>query len=376
MSHKIAFLGGSLDSAVGRAHKSAIEIDKMFSLVAGCFSRNMEINLKTGIEYGVQVDRIYTTFIDLINAEKDNLDAIVILTPTDSHYNDIITCVEAKIPVICEKSMVTSSAESKKIHDLCETTNSFLAVTYNYTGYPMIRELQNLISSGKLGEIKNICIEMPQEGFLKVDKMGKPIVPQNWRLKDGNIPTLSLDLGVHVHSIINFLIGKKPLEVVASVNTFGNFKSVVDDISCIVNYSDGINVNMWFSKSALGYRNGLKVRVFGDKGAAEWIQENPEYLYFSENNGTKTIIDRSNSFVEIASESRYSRFKPGHPAGFIEAFANYYYDISESLDKFKSGEKEILNHFTFGTNIAHEGMQLLEAITRSKENKKWESVYE
>lgn len=376
MSHKIAFLGGSLDSAVGRAHKSAIEIDKKFSLVAGCFSRNMEINLKTGIEYGVQVDRIYPNFKDLVNAEKDNLDAIVILTPTDSHYNDIITCIEAKIPVICEKSMVTSSVESKKIHDLCETTNSFLAVTYNYTGYPMIRELQKLISSGKLGEIKNICIEMPQEGFLKVDKIGKPIVPQNWRLKDGNIPTLSLDLGVHVHSIINFLIRKKPLEVVASVNTFGNFKSVVDDISCIVNYSDGINVNMWYSKSALGYRNGLKVRVFGEKGAAEWVQENPEYLYFSENNGTKTIIDRSNSFVEIASESRYSRFKPGHPAGFIEAFANYYYDISESLDKFKLGENEILNQYTFGTNIAHEGMQLLEAITRSKENKKWESVYE
>ena len=376
MSHKIAFLGGSLDSAVGRAHKSAIEIDKKFSLVAGCFSRNSEVNIKTGIEYGVQVDRIYTNLLDLINAEKDNLDAIVILTPTDTHYNYIIACVEAKIPVICEKSMVTSSVESKKIHELCQTTNSFLAVTYNYTGYPMIRELKNFISSGKLGEIKNICIEMPQEGFLKVDKMGKPIVPQNWRLRDGNIPTLSLDLGVHVHSIINFLIGEKPLEVVASVNTFGNFKSVVDDISCIVNYSDRVNVNMWFSKSALGYRNGLKVRVFGEKGAAEWVQENSEYLYFSENNGTKTIIDRSNSFVEIASESRYSRFKPGHPAGFIEAFANYYYDISESLDKFKLGEREILNQYTFGTNISHEGMQLLEAITRSKESKKWEAVYE
>ncbi len=376
MCHKIAFLGGSLDSAVGKAHKAAIEIDKKFNLVAGCFSRNTEINLKTGIEYGVQVDRIYDNILDLINAEKENLDAIVILTPTDSHYKDIIFCVEAKIPVICEKSMVTSSKESKRIHDLCLTTNSFLAVTYNYTGYPMIRELQNVISSGKMGVIKNICIEMPQEGFLKVDKMGKPIFPQNWRLKDGEIPTLSLDLGVHVHSIINFLIGKKPLEVVASVNTFGNFKSVVDDISCIVNYSDGINVNMWFSKSALGYRNGLKVRVFGDEGAAEWIQENPEFLYFSENNGTKTIIDRSNSFVKVASESRYSRFKAGHPAGFIEAFANYYYDISESLDKFKSGEKEILNQYTFGTKVAHEGMQLLEAITRSKENKKWESIDE
>lgn len=376
MSHKIAFLGGSLNSAVGRAHKSAIEIDKKFSLVAGCFSRNSEVNLKTGIEYGVQIDRIYQSLFDLINAEKNNLDAIVILTPTDTHYQDIITCIEAKIPVICEKSMVTSSVESKAIHDLCLKTNSFLAVTYNYTGYPMIRELQNFISSGKLGEIKNICIEMPQEGFLKIDKMGNPIVPQNWRLKDGDIPTLSLDLGVHVHSIINFLIDKKPIEVVASVNTFGNFKSVVDDISCIVNYSGGINVNMWFSKSALGYRNGLKVRVFGEKAAAEWIQENPEYLYFSENNGNKTIIDRSNAFVDVASESRYSRFKPGHPAGFIEAFANYYFDISESLDKFKTEGNEILNQYTFGTSIAHEGMQFLEAITRSKQNKKWESVYE
>ncbi len=376
MSHKIAFLGGSIDSAVGRAHKSAIEIDKKFSLVAGCFSRNSELNLRTGEEYGVDVKRIYNSLSDLVIAEKDNLDAIVILTPTDNHYNDIMTCINEKIPVICEKSMVTSSEESKMIHDLCVENNSFLAVTYNYTGYPMIRELQLLISLGKLGEIKNICIEMPQEGFLKVDKNGNPIIPQGWRLKDSMIPTLSLDLGVHVHSIINFLIGEKPLEVVASVNTFGNFKSVVDDISCIANYSNGINVNIWFSKSAIGYRNGLKVRVFGDKGAAEWVQEFPENLNFSENTGTKTIIDRSNSFVEVASQSRYSRFKPGHPAGFIEAFANYYYDISESLDKYKSGEKDFLNKYTFGTNIAHEGMLLLEAITKSKNNKKWESIYE
>jgi predicted dehydrogenase len=215
---------------------------------------------------------------------------------------------------------------------------------------------------------------MPQEGFLRVDKSGDPIIPQGWRLTDGYIPTVALDLGVHVHSIVHLLTGKIPLEAFSIMNSHGNHEGVIDDIRGFVHYSDDILVDMWFSKSAIGYRNGLKVRVFGNVGAAEWVQENPELLILSNNLGERSFVDRSNLNVEVANLSRYSRFKPGHPAGFVEAFANHYYDIGESLNQYKVGQDSVFNEYTYGARLSHEGMLLLEAMVRSSFNKKWEKI--
>ena len=47
---------------------------------------------------------------------------------------------------------------------------SYVSLVYNYTGYPMVRELRDMIRSGAFGKIVNIIINMPQEGFMTVDK--------------------------------------------------------------------------------------------------------------------------------------------------------------------------------------------------------------
>ena len=77
---KIAFLGGGINSAVGRTHKIAISMDNRYELVAGCFSRNSVTNMKTGNEYGVDESRIYKNLSELIKKEKNNIDAICILS--------------------------------------------------------------------------------------------------------------------------------------------------------------------------------------------------------------------------------------------------------------------------------------------------------
>jgi predicted dehydrogenase len=142
----------------------------------------------------------------------------------------------------------------------------------------------------------------------------------------------------------------------------------------MIKYTNNIACNMWFSKSAIGKRNGMKVRIFGDEGAASWNQENPEILEFSDKFGNHSIIDRANTQVTVCNLPRYNRFKPGHPAGFIEAFANYYDDVAISLRNFKTNQTDYLNEDCFGLTEALEGLQLLEAVTRSGETLKWEKV--
>lgn len=367
---KVAFLGGGINSAVGRTHRIAIEMDKRYELVAGCFSRNSEINIATAEEYGISLTRLYNNLDELIKNEKHQIDAICILTPTPNHKNEVIKCIQNNISVICEKALAISSSEALQIKETIKQYGGFLVVTYNYTGYPMLRELRNMIQIGKLGKIEQVHIEMPQESFAKLDKQGQPPKPQEWRLHDDVLPILSLDLGTHTHDITSFLTGETPLELVAVQNSFGSFRQVVDNSICIANYSNNIVSNIWFSKAALGHRNGLRVRVYGEIGSAEWYQLEPENLYFNDNQGNKFNVDRASLDVSITTQPRYNRFKAGHPSGFIEAFANYYDDIADYLQGHNHNE----DGFVFGVDNAIEGLKMLEAMSLSSQKKQWINI--
>lgn len=368
---RVAFLGGAYDSAAGRAHRTAIEMDKRFSIVAGVFSRDAEKNHATALQYDVSTDRIYKNLDELIKNERAKIDAIVILSPTDQHKSQVISCLSAGIPVICEKALATSVEEGEEIKEHLTKHKGFLAVTYNYTGYPMLRELKSMIARGQLGKIQQIHAEMPQEGFARCKPDGSPITPQEWRLRDGKIPTLSLDLGVHLHMAVKFLTSETPTHVVAAGHTFGNFDQVKDDISCIIKYTNQLSCNVWYSKTALGQRNGFRLRIFGERASAEWLQEEPEYLHIADSFGRKSLIDRASGDVHICNQPRYSRFKAGHPAGFIEAFANYYYDLAESLQVYRQQGRCWENPYVFGLEESLEGFRLFEAIEKSSNELKW-----
>ncbi len=368
---KLGFIGGGINSAVGYTHKIASQMDNRWKLVAGCFSTHEDINFATAEKYGVEKNRVYYKYLDFLQNET-KLDAISVLTPTIHHAEVIVEALKRGYSIICEKALTGTVHEAHKICGEVEKNNAWLAVTYNYTGYPMIRELRQMILDGILGTIHCIQIEMPQEGFIRYIKDGTKPNPQSWRLKDGDIPTISLDLGVHLHQMVHFFTGEKPLEVIADQSSNGFFKQIIDNVMCIARYSNDIKVQMWYSKSAIGYRNGLKLRIFGNEGSAEWYQMQPEELLFYDKYGKSEIIDRA-SYVSLADNVRYNRFKSGHPAGFIEAFANQYYDLADSLISFKKGIA-YKSPYVFEAKIAEEGLKMMEAIALSAKKHAWQKV--
>lgn len=368
----IGFIGGSTKSAVGYTHKIASEMDGRWQVVAGCFSRDHETNLETANEWAVPLERTYSDYQTMLATEIGNLDAVVVLTPTPSHTEIVLQVIKTGYAVICEKALAATSADAQLIAESVKANNGFLAVTLNYTGYPMLRELKQIISLGHLGNLKHIQIEMPQEGFSRLDAQGNKPQPQTWRLSDGKVSTISLDLGVHLHHIIDYLTGEYPLQVVADAASYGWFDDVIDNVSCMLRYSGGLHCQMWYSKSALGQRNGLKVRVYGDKGSAEWLQIQPEELLISTVDGRREILDRASS-VDVANLDRYNRFKAGHPAGFIEAFANIYYDIADAYSGFQQSGVFKSSEVLGGTHALN-GLKLCEAIDLSVDESRWVSL--
>jgi len=366
---KLAFIGGAINSAIGYTHYIASQMDHRFVLKAGCFSRNRENNQRTALTWGIEPEHLYSDWKELLSNESEYIDAVVILTPTPNHYEMIMESLSSGYAVISEKALAMSPQEGMEICRKIEEKKAFFAVTHNYTGYPMLRELQSMINEGKLGKITHLNIEMPQESFARLDPEGNRPKPQDWRLKDNTIPSVSLDLGAHLQHMIYFLTGENPVSLVADQSSFGWFEDIVDDVTCLARYASGMKTQMWYGKSSIGHRNGLRVRVYGTEGSAEWYQMQPEDLIYHTIKGDRMIIDRA-SMVSVASQLRYNRFKSGHPAGFIEAFGNLYVDIADKLQQYLIDNNHNIN-WTYDAIQATKGLEVFEAIKKSSDERKW-----
>jgi predicted dehydrogenase len=362
--YRLAFIGGGSGSIAGRPHLTAARMDNLFTVDAGAFSRNPETNEATAKNAGVE--RYYDDWQELLNAETGRIDAVVILAPTPAHFEMIDAALDHKLPIICEKPLVDSLNEMAAIRKRLNPEKDFLVVTNNYSGYPMVRELRERIRRGVLGEIHSIRVDMPQESFLRPPKSVK--YPQKWRLVDGDVPMICHDLGTHCFHLADFLLDEVPSKVWADYCKVSKY-GVVDDVNIRHRYPSGINGEMWFSKVALGNRNGLSVSVYGDKASAHWRQVNPELMEFANNDGDRITIDRGGDMV-MPTPPQYNRMTPGHPAGFIEAFGNLYADIHASLTRYRNGE-HYLSDLCYGIDQAEEAIRFFAAAGEASATGHW-----
>ncbi len=369
----LGFIGGGLSSAAGATHYSACSLDGLWKLESGAFSRHSNTNIETAYRWHVDKNRTYDNWHRMVDSEKNKLDAVCILTHTPHHAEVIEYVLERKIPIICEKSITMDVTEANKIKKKFNPKKNFFASIFNYTGYPLIRELRERISSGDFGKIQQIHIEMPQEGFSRPPSIaGKNAPPQSWRLSDGNIPIICLDLGVHMHNMITFLTGQQPTEVFAEFGHYSAYRNIVDYVKMMLRFESGMKGSLWMTKTALGNRNGLTVRVYGEKASAYWYQMSPEELQISHLSGLRETVDRA-STCHVAGKLRYNRMKPGHPAGFIEAFANLYYDIAEALQEFRD-TGSWSTPYVYGFEEAAKGLKVFAAAVVSYRKQKWVTI--
>jgi predicted dehydrogenase len=152
--------------------------------------------------------------------------------------------------------------------------------------------------------------------------------------------------------------------------SYGQLPGIIDNVYCIARYEQDVRVQAWWGKTALGHRNGLRVRVFGEKASAEWYQMNPEVLSWADNDGHHHLLDRGSGEAKTAQEPRYNRFKAGHPTGFVEAFANLYADFAEEIHGVIQ-RKRVCNPYVYGAEHSADGMRMMEAISISAKNQSW-----
>ena len=302
----------------------------------------------------------------------DGIQALGIMTPSGDHYKIAKPFIKNKIHIVCDKPLTSNIKDAEKLKQLVLKNKIIFALTHNYSSYPMLREAKEIVKKNKIGKIKLINIEYPQGYTVGIKKKNEKATLK-WRLdKSLSGPSMILsEIGTHAYHLLRYVTGLEVDEISAEVNSLSSEISVDDNAFVMMRMKNNARGMIWVSSAATGGENGLKIRVFGTKGAIEWFQDDPNNLKFTELNKPLKIITRaSNAVSKFSLES--SRLAAGHPEGFFEAFANIYTEFAEAINK-KNFKQSLYTFPTIEDGL--KGIKFVFAAKKSSNNNsKWFKV--
>lgn len=360
---KLGMVGGGQGAFIGGVHRMAARLDGCFDLVAGAFASDPARAHASAAEIGVLADRSYADYRDMARTEAarpDGIDAVSIVTPNHLHGPIAEAFLAQGISVICDKPMTATLAQAEHLMAVAATSKASFFLTHNYTGYPMIRQAQQMVIDGALGDIRIV-----QANYLQ-DWLSEPPASDNkqaaWRTDPAQSGGGAIgDIGTHAYNLACFVTGLRTMALCATLHSYVAGRTVDDDARVTLQFAGGAHGHIWASQVAIGNENNLTLEVYGTKGSIKWAQENPNILWFTKLGEPPQMITRGSGAAHPAAAA-VTRIPAGHPEGYLEAFATLYREASEVI---RAGGKTAGNSAIIGIEQGLDGVRFVDACQRS-----------
>ena len=366
---RMGMVGGGQGAFIGDVHRLAARLDGKISLVSGAFSRDPENSRATGQALGLNPSRCYATFEDMMRGEAalpadKRMNFVSIVTPNHMHFPVAKAALEAGFHVLSDKPATLDLAEARALQDLVSQTGLTYGLTHTYLGYPLVETARSIIAEGGIGKVRKVFVEYIQ-GWLSQPVENKQA---DWRTdpaRSGPSGCMG-DIGTHAHNLAEFVTGKVMTHVAADLSTFVDGRRLDDDGSALFRMRDGVKGVLSASQICAGKENSLSIRVYGETGGLEWDQEEPNTLIRTYLDRPSEILRAGQGYLPASAQTGF-RTPPGHPEGYIEAFANVYLDFAKALQEGRGSST--------GVEAAVRGMAFVEALVESsKNNAAWTEI--
>lgn len=375
---RYGMVGGGRDAFIGAVHRKAMGLDGQYELVAGALSSNPDKAKASGQDLGLADSRNYASWEAMLEGElklppEERIDVVSIVTPNHVHFPVAKAFAEAGIHVVCDKPLVHNSEQANELIKTVEKSGVVFAVTYNYTGYPMVKQARHMVQSGQLGEIRKVITEYNQ-GWLSTFLESSHQKQAEWRTDPARsgIAGAVGDIGSHAENLAATITGLEIDTICADLTTFVPGRLLDDDGNLLVRYVGGAKGLLWCSQIEVGDENDVRIRVYGTKGSISWRQEDPNYLEYRPIDGPMQVLKRGNGYLCEAAQ-KATRIPNGHPEAFLEAFANIYIGAAEAIRAKQEGRKlgELEGDFPTVYDGAR-GVHFIEkTVESSKTEHKW-----
>jgi predicted dehydrogenase len=333
---KLGFLGGGANSLIGQMHRIAALMHERYQLVGGVFSSNFDCSLAHAMSLDIPQNRVYDTVDSLISGEmrlsaSERMAVVAVLTPNALHFDAVKKLLSTGFHVICEKPMTTTVEDALTLQSLVEQTGKVFCVTHTYTGYPMVRQMRELIARGLIGDIQRIDAQYLQ-GWLNPIVKDDQKRANTWRL-DPAVSGSSWcfgDIGIHAFNLVEFVSGLSVKSVLADLHSGERSNHLDVDGTALLRIGTDVRGSIRASQIATGEENNLSISIYGNRGGLKWEQENPNRLVHLPEEEPSQIYTPGNMYLGALARSS-TKLPAGHPEGLFDAMANIYSGVASAI---------------------------------------------
>ncbi len=342
---RLGILGGGGDSLIGVLHRVASQINDNYEIVGAVFNPVFKLNKAFAREIDVPLNRIYEDFDTFIEEEmklpeNERIQVCSVLTPNFLHFPMALKLLENGFHVICEKPMTTSLDEAKKLQKAHKKAGTVFALTHTYTGYPMVRQMREMIKAGALGKIHKVDAVYYQ-GWINTIIHDKKKRSSVWRLdpKKAGISSCIGDIGVHAFNMVEYTTGLKVKSILSDFNYLYKDNKMDVDGTVLIRMAEHVKGVIRSSQVATGEENGLAIAIYGEKAAFRWEQENPNFLYVLSDTKPTQVYKPGHAYNSKLSLDG-TKLPAGHPEGIFDSMANIYKGAAKAIRgrKYNDGE--------------------------------------
>lgn len=358
---RMGMIGGGIGAFIGDAHRRAARICNDFEFVGGVFDADSERSNEFARQQRYDMNRCYNNVESLVRGELalpagERMEVVTIVTPNYLHHPFAKMLLENNIHVMCEKPMTMTVEEAVELENLVKKNKLTFALTHTYTGYPMVRQMRELVTSGVLGTIQRIDAQYYQGWVNSIIHGSDSRITGVWRFDPAQSGASSCmgDIGVHAFNLIEYTTGLEIKQVLSDLSPIKEGFKLDLDGTVLLRFEKGLKGVIRSCQVAAGEENNLTIAVYGSKASLKWGQENPNFLYLiSDSEPTKVFKPAHGYNSEFAEKSH--TMPSGHPEGIYEAVANIYKGMAKSIrgEAFKTGEFPTVHDGVRGMKFIH-----------------------
>lgn len=307
---------------------------------------------------------------------RNDIDAVDICTPNDTHAEIAIAAAKAGKMILCEKPLSRTLAEGKEMVDVIEKTGVKNTVWYNYRRLPAVTLAKQLVASGKLGQIFHYRANFLQDWTINAD------LPQGgaglWRM-DADVAGSGVtgDLLAHCIDTAMWLNGGIK-DVSAVTETFvkerlhqltGKVQKVSIDDACIFHcHFDNGSLGLFEStRYARGHKALYTFEINGANASIRWDLHDLNRLEYFDHSDESIVRGWRSIHVTDGDQPYMDKWwVPGLGIGYEHSFVHQVADFLKSL---QTGEP---CHPTF--KDAYETQKVCEAVLESAGSKSWKDT--
>ena len=194
-----------------------------------------------------------------------NMDVVYVATPHTLHHEQVMKCLQHRIPVLCEKPLTINEIQCRELVDTAHAMHTFLMEGMWIRFLPGIRLMMSMLDEGKIGKIVSIRASMGYKA---------PPGPESRRYFDPALGGGSLlDLGVYPVFLALMILGSP--DTIKAVGTLSE-EGIDETCSVLFHYSKGQHATL---ESSLKSETKLPVEIAGEKGTLKllypWFEKTP-----------------------------------------------------------------------------------------------------